>query len=50
MACKHSSLYSSIAPSKPLSYGWPRPIDTTGGQCTWCGKYGHQRRGCPFLK
>lgn len=33
MACKHHrSVYSSIAPSTLLSYGWPRPIDTSGGQ------------------
>ncbi|KAI7882842.1 hypothetical protein K492DRAFT_193152 [Lichtheimia hyalospora FSU 10163] len=28
----------------------PAPINTTGGQCSWCGKYGHQRVGCPYLK
>ncbi|KAI8083566.1 hypothetical protein BDF21DRAFT_492502 [Thamnidium elegans] len=27
-----------------------KPVDLSHGQCTWCGKYGHSRRGCPFLK
>ncbi|KAI9254706.1 hypothetical protein EDC94DRAFT_618180, partial [Helicostylum pulchrum] len=26
-----------------------KPIDLSHGQCTWCGKYGHSRRVCPFL-
>ncbi|OAD72981.1 hypothetical protein PHYBLDRAFT_146295 [Phycomyces blakesleeanus NRRL 1555(-)] len=26
------------------------PLDMTGGQCTWCGKYGHKNPGCPLLK
>ncbi|OAD80465.1 CCHC-type zinc finger transcription factor [Phycomyces blakesleeanus NRRL 1555(-)] len=27
-----------------------KPLNLQGGQCTWCGKYGHKRRGCSFLK
>ncbi|KAI8640150.1 hypothetical protein BD408DRAFT_245838 [Parasitella parasitica] len=27
-----------------------KDINTTGGQCTWCGKYGHQVDDCSFLK
>ncbi|KAI9359428.1 hypothetical protein BD770DRAFT_386036 [Pilaira anomala] len=27
-----------------------KPVDLSYGQCTWCGKYGHKRIGCPLLK
>ncbi|KAI9260360.1 hypothetical protein EDC94DRAFT_610919, partial [Helicostylum pulchrum] len=26
-----------------------KPLNLEGGQCIWCGKYGHQRRACPLL-
>ncbi|KAI9299410.1 hypothetical protein BJ944DRAFT_52342, partial [Cunninghamella echinulata] len=32
------------------SYVSPKPLDLRGGQCSWCGKYGHKRIRCPFLK
>ncbi|KAI8333653.1 hypothetical protein BC941DRAFT_434098 [Chlamydoabsidia padenii] len=25
-------------------------INTTGGQCSWCGIYGHRQSYCPYLK
>ncbi|KAI7891325.1 uncharacterized protein EV154DRAFT_602626 [Mucor mucedo] len=28
----------------------PKPLDLSQGQCSWCGKYGHGRGGCPYLK
>ncbi|KAF1798223.1 hypothetical protein FB192DRAFT_1398315 [Mucor lusitanicus] len=27
-----------------------KPLNLQGGQCTWCGKYGHKRPSCPLLK
>ncbi|KAI9342992.1 hypothetical protein BD770DRAFT_447462 [Pilaira anomala] len=27
-----------------------KDINTSGGQCTWCGCYGHNRGYCPLLK
>ncbi|KAI8984276.1 hypothetical protein BDF20DRAFT_858986 [Mycotypha africana] len=27
-----------------------KPLDLSHGQCTWCGKYGHQRKRCPYLR
>ncbi|KAI9487060.1 MAG: hypothetical protein EXX96DRAFT_551690 [Benjaminiella poitrasii] len=27
-----------------------KPLNLQGGQCTWCGKYGHKRGSCPLLK
>ncbi|KAI9351921.1 hypothetical protein BD770DRAFT_474553 [Pilaira anomala] len=27
-----------------------KPLNLQGGQCTWCGKYGHKRLKCPLLK
>ncbi|KAI7900732.1 uncharacterized protein BX663DRAFT_516317 [Cokeromyces recurvatus] len=27
-----------------------KPLNLQGGQCTWCGKYGHKRISCPLLK
>ncbi|ORE07779.1 hypothetical protein BCV72DRAFT_226062 [Rhizopus microsporus var. microsporus] len=27
-----------------------KPLNLQGGQCTWCGKYGHKRPICPLLK
>ncbi|KAL1927916.1 hypothetical protein VTP01DRAFT_3321 [Rhizomucor pusillus] len=39
------------AGSAPVNYHGPiKPINTTGGQCSWCGKYGHHRGSCPFLR
>ncbi|KAI8355563.1 hypothetical protein BD560DRAFT_407190, partial [Blakeslea trispora] len=26
-----------------------KPLNLQGGQCTWCGKYGHKRKVCPLL-
>ncbi|KAJ8662731.1 hypothetical protein O0I10_001695 [Lichtheimia ornata] len=44
-----STLQGIQQPPVNLGY-WPAPINTTGGQCSWCGKYGHQRGVCPYLK
>ncbi|ORZ10536.1 hypothetical protein BCR42DRAFT_422587 [Absidia repens] len=30
-------------------YGIPG-INTSGGQCSWCGKYGHKPSYCPYLR
>ncbi|KAG2203237.1 hypothetical protein INT46_000427 [Mucor plumbeus] len=27
-----------------------KPLNLQGGQCSWCGKYGHKRPTCPLLK
>ncbi|KAI8365359.1 uncharacterized protein BYT42DRAFT_589643 [Radiomyces spectabilis] len=27
-----------------------KPLNLQGGQCSWCGKYGHKRPSCPLLK
>ncbi|KAI8581355.1 hypothetical protein K450DRAFT_232649 [Umbelopsis ramanniana AG] len=27
-----------------------KDINLSGGQCSWCGKYGHLRGHCPLLK
>ncbi|KAI8636959.1 hypothetical protein BD408DRAFT_448020 [Parasitella parasitica] len=27
-----------------------KPLNLDGGQCTWCGKYGHSPKQCAFLK
>ncbi|KAI8356723.1 hypothetical protein EDC96DRAFT_576683 [Choanephora cucurbitarum] len=27
-----------------------KPLNLQGGQCTWCGKYGHKKKVCPLLK
>ncbi|RCH90815.1 hypothetical protein CU097_003006 [Rhizopus azygosporus] len=27
-----------------------KPLNLQGGQCSWCGKYGHKRHICPLLK
>ncbi|KAI8967071.1 hypothetical protein BDF20DRAFT_917875 [Mycotypha africana] len=27
-----------------------KPLNLQGGQCTWCGKYGHKKIACPYLK
>ncbi|EIE87673.1 hypothetical protein RO3G_12384 [Rhizopus delemar RA 99-880] len=27
-----------------------KPLNLEGGQCSWCGKYGHQNLACPLLK
>ncbi|KAF1801966.1 hypothetical protein FB192DRAFT_1375640, partial [Mucor lusitanicus] len=26
-----------------------KPLNLEGGQCTWCGKYGHSTMICPYL-
>ncbi|KAI9267360.1 hypothetical protein BY458DRAFT_547509 [Sporodiniella umbellata] len=26
-----------------------KPLNLDGGQCSWCGKYGHKRPVCPLL-
>ncbi|KAI9276279.1 hypothetical protein BY458DRAFT_433868 [Sporodiniella umbellata] len=36
-----------------VSYNTPfaiKPLNLDGGQCSWCGKYGHKRLVCPLLK
>ncbi|CAO3654006.1 unnamed protein product [Mucor hiemalis] len=33
-----------------LSSNEIKPLNLQGGQCTWCGKYGHKRPVCPLLK
>ncbi|KAG2186641.1 hypothetical protein INT44_002865 [Umbelopsis vinacea] len=45
MACSH--------PSKPQNVNGSyivKPVNLSGGQCSWCGKYGHKRPTCPLLK
>ncbi|ORZ17019.1 hypothetical protein BCR42DRAFT_413767 [Absidia repens] len=32
------------------NYGNIPGINTTGGQCNWCGKYGHKPNYCPYLR
>ncbi|CAO3656456.1 unnamed protein product [Mucor fragilis] len=27
-----------------------KPLNLEGGQCTWCGKYGHSTMICPYLR
>ncbi|KAI7856303.1 hypothetical protein BDC45DRAFT_503602, partial [Circinella umbellata] len=56
MGCSSScSSVSSLSSFSPIisTAGLPvnsiRDIDLRGGQCSWCGKYGHRRPACPFL-
>ncbi|KAI8090621.1 hypothetical protein BDF21DRAFT_491009 [Thamnidium elegans] len=44
LTCNASSTENTI----PLVY--IKGIDTSGGQCTWCGRYGHNKSYCPLLK
>ncbi|KAI9487125.1 MAG: hypothetical protein EXX96DRAFT_614918 [Benjaminiella poitrasii] len=46
-----STLYNTkekdMAPSSNNNL---KPLDLSHGQCSWCGKYGHNRGRCPLLK
>ncbi|KAI8142308.1 hypothetical protein BJV82DRAFT_616260, partial [Fennellomyces sp. T-0311] len=55
MACKyhlhsHKNHQSGLPSPGTLNgtAGIP-PVNLTGDQCTWCGKYGHKRKLCPYL-
>ncbi|ORY92073.1 hypothetical protein BCR43DRAFT_497743, partial [Syncephalastrum racemosum] len=53
MVCKHQHRRFSVATASatPVTQHRPLvpPVNVSGGQCSWCGKYGHQRGSCPFL-
>ncbi|KAI9338025.1 hypothetical protein BD770DRAFT_448425 [Pilaira anomala] len=44
------SLPSIITSDNQDSSQIVKPLNLDGGQCAWCGKYGHQRISCPLLK
>ncbi|KAI7870334.1 hypothetical protein BDF14DRAFT_1879311 [Spinellus fusiger] len=46
----HSTGMLSPLPSVPNATFDIKPLNLQGGQCTWCGKYGHKRMSCPLLK
>ncbi|KAI8062020.1 hypothetical protein BDF21DRAFT_369401 [Thamnidium elegans] len=33
-----------------INMSFIKPLNLQGGQCSWCGKYGHKRPTCPLLK
>ncbi|KAI8078038.1 uncharacterized protein B0P05DRAFT_543875 [Gilbertella persicaria] len=41
--------HSNTIPLTNMSFAI-KPLNLQGGQCTWCGKYGHKRLACPLLK
>ncbi|KAI7851814.1 hypothetical protein BDC45DRAFT_515105 [Circinella umbellata] len=55
MVCRyhfHSSRSNQALPIKPMStpVNSIAPVNLTGHQCSWCGKFGHKRVYCPYLK
>ncbi|KAI9321654.1 hypothetical protein BX666DRAFT_1904272 [Dichotomocladium elegans] len=45
-----ASVSTTVDSGPPVDSMYPRPINTEGGQCRWCGTYGHTEIGCPLLK